>query len=392
MNGLFASLPLLLTAVPAPLLASHAGTIGSSGPTQEVLVAEDVSSAIAGIREQAGAPGLVAVAIQDGSVVAWGVDGVRAQGSEEKLELEDPMHLGSCGKAMTSTLVARLVEEGRLSFDTTIAEALPDLAKKIDAGFHGVTVDMLLRHQGGIAERRRPELENLDLRRAESQGTPSQIRLEVLAQVMSHAPLLPDKGSFDYSNFGYMTVGAMAEAATGKSWEELMVEKVFRPLNMSSAGTGSPTGPSAPVGHRQVGKALEALPPGPEGILPACMGPAGLVHSSLTDWGKFVADHMRGERGEDGLLKAATYQHLHADPHDSSYAAGWGVSQHVVSWTEPMLSLSHNGSDNTWYSKVMALPEWDLAVLSATNCAGTAGTRAVEQAENLLLETLGFAE
>ena len=43
---------------------------------------------------------------------------------------------------------------GVLRFETTLAEGLPELAKRIDPGFHGATLDQLLRHRAGIAERR----------------------------------------------------------------------------------------------------------------------------------------------------------------------------------------------------------------------------------------------
>ena len=374
---------------------------GYSGPAAVTLSAErsgfspeaqDLSSAVEEIRAESGAPGLVAVAVQDGMVVAWGVAGVRAAGSETPLQVDDPMHLGSCGKAMTSTMIARLVEEGTLEFETTIAEALPDLAEKIDPGFHEVTIEQLIRHRGGIAERRRPEIQAYYDRLGAMEGENSEVRLEMLALVMSHPPLLPEAGQFDYSNFGYMTAGAMAEAVTGKAWEELMEEKVFAPLDMESAGTHSPTGDDVPVGHTADGDGFEALPPGPGGALHACMGPAGLVHASLPDWGRFATEHMRGERGEDGMLEAATYRRLHAKVDGSDYAAGWGISQHTVSWSEPTLSLSHNGSDNTWYTMIQIFPEWDLAVLAASNCGSPAGSRAVDSASDALLEKLGFSD
>lgn len=47
-------------------------------------------------------------------------------------------------------------------------------------------------------------------------------------------------GNFVYSNLGYMVAGAMAEKKTGKSWEALMQEKLFKPLGMTSAGFGFP--------------------------------------------------------------------------------------------------------------------------------------------------------
>jgi len=382
-------LPLLIVSAPSMAPWAGAAPIGRLDSDED---AQDLSAELDRIRQDAGAPGVVAVAVQDGMLVAWAVAGVRAQGSDAKLELDDPMHLGSCTKSMTATLLACLIDEGKLRPDTTIAEALPEFSKRIDKGYHGVTVDMLLHHRGGIAERARPEVmakyDELD----SIQGSTSEVRLELLARVMEAPPQPPADGAFDYSNFGYMTAGAIAEAVAGKTWSELMIEKVFRPLKMKSAGIGSPSGSDVPVGHTVDGDGFSALPPGPDGTLPECMGPAGLAHSNLVDWARFVTDQMRGERGEGALMKTKGYQRLHSDTYGSGYAAGWGVSQHHLSWSEPTVTWGHNGSDGTWHSTVKALPEWDLVVVTAANCSAGAGAQATMKAEHLLLKALGFAD
>ncbi len=51
-----------------------------------------------------------------------GAVGVRKRGTEVAITLSDQWHLGSDGKAMTSVLIARLVEQSRLKWDTTLAE------------------------------------------------------------------------------------------------------------------------------------------------------------------------------------------------------------------------------------------------------------------------------
>lgn len=371
------------------LVALLCAAAGGSSPA--AVEGENLSGLLEAIRKDAEVPGVVVMALQDGEVAAWAAAGVRAQGSQESITIEDPMHLGSCGKAMTSTLVARLIEDGLLDWTTTIAEALPDFAEGIDPGFHDVTIEQLMRHRGGIAERRRPEIQALYGELENITGTPNEVRLAILGRVMASPPVPPAKNGFDYSNFGYMTAGAMVEHLAKRPWEELIVEKVFRPLGMESAGVGSPSGVGVPVGHLREDDDWAPLPPGPGGVLPDCMGPAGLIHSNLADWGKFVSDHLGGERGEDGLVTSESYKRLHGDPFASRYAAGWGISKHTWSWGEGQV-LAHNGSDNSWYSVVFAMPEWDLVVLAASNCAGAAGQQAAERGRDLILEELGFRD
>jgi CubicO group peptidase (beta-lactamase class C family) len=353
---------------------------------------EDISAALELARAEANVPGVVAMAVQDGEVIAWGAAGERAMGKKDPLTIHDPMHLGSCTKSMTSSLVARLIEKEVLTWETTIAEAIPEFATKIDEGYHTVTIEELLKHQGGIAERRRPKVAEFHGKMAEMEGDPVDVRREVLAMVLAlpRSPSAP--GSFDYSNYGYMTAGAMIETITGKSWEELMVEELFKPMGMESAGIGSPSGEGVPVGHRTIGGGVHIpLKPGPGGALPDCMSPAGLAHSNLLDWSRFVGEHLAGERGEDGFLTAENYQRMHKDPGGSGYAAGWGLGKFAWSWGSGT-TIEHNGSDNTWYSFVMGIPEVDLTILVAVNCAGDGAGKVTPLARDLLLTAAGFKE
>ena len=378
-----------------PSMLISAVTLGllltSSHGVDDKPAGEDVSAALERLRVESKVPGLVAMAVQDGEVVAWGAAGERAMGKKDMLSINDPMHLGSCTKSMTSTLVARLIEKEVLTWETTIAEAMPEFAKQIDEGYHSVTVEALLKHQGGIAERRRPEISSVHGKMAEMKGDPVAVRREALALVLALPPSPSAPGAYDYSNFGYMTAGAMIETLTKKSWEQLIVDELFKPLGMESAGIGSPSGEHVPVGHNQVGEALFPLRPGPGGRLPECMSPAGLAHCNLLDWSRFAAEHLAGARGEDGFLTAESYQRLQRDHGGSGYAAGWALGNLVWSWGEAK-TLEHNGSDGTWLSYVMAIPDVDLTILVAVNCASSGAEAVIEDAKNLLLKTAGFKD
>ena len=60
---------------------------------------------------------------------------------------------------------------------------------------------------------------------------------------------------------------------------------------------------------------------------PPVIGPAGTVHCSIASWSRFIADHLRGARGERALLKAETYQALHTPASARSPPSG-GASRH----------------------------------------------------------------
>jgi CubicO group peptidase (beta-lactamase class C family) len=120
------------------------------------------------------------------------------------------------------------------------------------------------------------------------------------------------------------------------------------------------------------------------------MAPAGLVHMNLGDWAEFVGEHLAGERGDDGFLAAKTYRRMHADP-GGGYAAGWGLTHLRWSWGEGAV-LTHTGSDNTWMSVVFAVPQWDITIVTAANCAGSQGQAATERAKELMMGVLGLRD
>lgn len=371
---------------------THAQTETVPEPPASVL---DISADLEAIRAASDLPGIACMAVRNGKVVGFGVAGVRSVKTEEKVEIDDPFHIGSCTKAMTSTLAAILIEQGKLSWETTIADGLPTLAKDIHPSYHDVTIEMLLRHQGGIADYGNPEFSGLSgLKKiAAKNGTPTEQRREIASIVLKEAPTKPIGRGMEYSNNGYMIAAAIMEQRTNRSWDELIVAEVFKPMGLESAGIGSPPDTHQPVGHQQQDGTWQALDPGPSGKLPESLAPAGLVHMNLRDWATFVTQHIEGHNGSDeGVISSETFRRLHFDTGHSGYVGGWSVG--IMDWAEGEAesafgeAWTHSGSDGTWHSLVWAAPELDLVLLAASN-SGTE-PMACHQAITKLRAALGI--
>lgn len=182
---------------------------------------------------------------------------------------------------------------------------------------------------------------------------------------------------FLYSNLGYVVAGAMAERAADAAWEDLMKNLIFEPLGMTGVGfggVGSPGQIDQPWPHLANGK--PAAGNGPAVDNPPVMGPAGTVHCRLSDWAKFVADQLRGERGEPALLKTETYRKLHAPPFPGGYALGWGIFERA--WAGGM-ALAHDGSNSMNYASVSLGPARNIAILVVVNQGGEAANRACDE-------------
>jgi CubicO group peptidase (beta-lactamase class C family) len=204
----------------------------------------------------------------------------------------------------------------------------------------------------------------------------------MLKQVLKNAPETKPGTKYEYSNVGYGLATAMAERVAKDSWENLMREGLFKPLEMTSAGFGAPGRKGKveqPWGHSLENNELKASQVDNAPVL----GPAGTVHCSLPDWAKFVALHVQGERGKGRLLKAETFRSLHAPPKGQEYAFGW-VSV-FRDWAGGQ-ALMHGGSNTMWYAAVWIAPQRNFAVLAATNRGGKEGTRACDDASAALIE------
>lgn len=338
----------------------------------------DITQMLEGIRTNHDLPALAMVVIKDGKICDRAAVGVRKIGEATLITTNDVFHIGSCTKSMTATLAAMFIEAGQLRWDTTIGEAFPELKGKMDKQYEAVTVEQLLTHHGGVPGSPPPAAWK---RAWEQKGTPAQQRREFIAAVLREPPQAPPGTKKFYSNQGYAIVGVMLEKLTDKSWEDLITEKLFQPLEMKSAGFGVPghkDKTDQPWGHtRKLGSAAPIQQDNPPAI-----GPAGTVHCSLDDLARFVMLHLDGER-KGGLLKPETFRRLHTPPEGSDYAGGWVVLKR--GWAGDQ-ALMHNGSNTMWYLVMWLAPEKNFAVIAATNIAGVDADKGCDEVASAMIQ------
>jgi len=347
---------------------------------------------------QHGVPGMAAVVLQGDHIIAQGVAGVRKAGSPPPITINDRFHLGSDAKAMTATLIALLIEEGRLTWSTTVGDIFGDTVKDMNPVWKKVTIEQLLTHRAGAPSDLKRD--GLWLRLWKRQGTPTQQRLQLVKAVLSRPPEFPPGSKYMYSNAGYALAGAMAEKITGRAWEELLQQRLFKPLKITTAGFGAPGEfgkINQPLGHKPSGEPVE---PGPQGDNPPAIAPAGTVYMSVTDWAKFIALHLRGDPANPNrrlrLLSAKSFARLHTpapgsgQPQEGGYACGWLVVHRP--WAKGSkpgnvgLALTHAGSNTMWYCDVWVAPEKDFALLIACNQGGDNAFKACDEAASALIQ------
>ena len=295
------------------------------------------------IRERLGTPGMAVGWLRGKGAAEQLLTGLRAVGHSEPLQQGDLWHIGSITKSFTAVLFARLVQAGKIRWDTPLGKLLPSAPEH----YRAVTAIELLSHHAGLPANA-PIGDLLTLPRTEKD--PRVSRRRYAARALAQPPLAKPQARFSYSNVGYVLAAIMLENATGKSWEQLIAREVLRPLGLKSAGFGPPGSDKRidqPRGH--VGGAPVHMDN------PVAMAPAGGLHLTMADLLRYLAAH----RDKPKFLGAAQWQELHTPRFGGRYALGWFVGQDGGLW--------HNGSNTAWYAEVVVEPANGLVAASLNN-------------------------
>lgn len=325
------------------------------------------------IRIQYKLPALGAASIYHGKVTTY-ISGVRKWGDQTLATKQDDFHLGSDTKAMTATLIAMFVERGLLNWDNTLSELFPGLP--MNAQYRDVTLKMLTAHRSGITGDL-PNFENGKLweKMWDPNLDPVDGRKMVAHEILTHKPASTPGSQYEYSNANYIIAGAILEKISGKSWEQLIQDEIFVPLDMRSCGFGAAGNPDASIPDQPWPHNEDAhyhpvpLKPDFYGDNPPTLGPAGTVHCSMADWSKFLKMHINGFNGKNTkLLKASSFKVLHTAYPGQTYTPG-GWIREPRDWANGP-TLSHVGTNLSNYAVVWLAPKINTGYLSVTNIGG----------------------
>jgi CubicO group peptidase (beta-lactamase class C family) len=325
--------------------------------------AAPVDASLAEAMTGSATPAMGAVVIRDFKAETIAVRGVRRLGGSEPVAAGDLWHLGSDGKAMTATLVARLVDRGLLSWDKPLAQMLPDLADRMRPEYRDVTLLDLMSHRSGLRDMQDDKDPFFQAFYRDARPLAAQ-RRSWAEHELAEAPVVEKRTKSSYSNANFIIAGLIAERAGGDTYENLMRREVFAPLGMRSPTT-------AFAGARDLSGHLAGHPATAHDANPGVLNPAGGWRMSLADWSRFCIDQMAGEHGRGKLLKAETYRVLHTAQGQTNAALGWGAAPRAAGRQGP--ALTHQGSDGTWIALVILFPASGNGALVTANAADDMG-------------------
>jgi CubicO group peptidase (beta-lactamase class C family) len=255
-------------------------------------------------------PGLTLAVVKDGKVVkaqGYGLANVEHQVPAKR---ETVYQSGSVGKMFTAAAVLLLVEDGKLTLDDSVRKHLPDAPES----WQGVTVRHLLTHTAGI----RNFTLAVNLQRDYTD--------EELLKKAFDATAKPTPGEkWAYSNTGYATLGILVTKVGGKFYGDLLKERVFAPLKMSTARIISEEDivPNRAAGYRLLNNEVKNQAWVSPSMNRTADGSLYLTVDDLVKWDAAL--------GKDGLLKESSWKEIWTpatlkDSKTVDYGMGWQVT------------------------------------------------------------------
>ncbi|HEY7327519.1 MAG TPA: serine hydrolase domain-containing protein [Gemmataceae bacterium] len=329
-------------------------------------------------------PALAAGFVRAGETPLAAVVGVRKRSTDSSATLADKWHLGSNTKPFTAILMALLIEEGLLDWDTPLDKVFPDEAEKWNEEVRKITPAHLLTHTSGLPANG-PITSFLLFR---NDAAPIDERTRLVRTLHTIKSITKPGEKYEYSNLGYVVLGAIIDKRGKKSWEEQLEQKIIKPLGIKAWGLGPLVDKDAdvhPWPHRADGK---PLPPKSISDNPQVMNSAGRLRLSVTDYNRFLAEVLKQSKAQKCLLKPATAKKLFTNPYSVSphTLSGW-VTIRKQSDAKAFF-LAHDGSNSFNYCTAIVEPYKDRAFCVLTNQGGPgdAGAKACQQVAKDLRE------
>jgi CubicO group peptidase (beta-lactamase class C family) len=287
------------------------------------------------------------------SIVAFGDPGP----GQPPLDGKTVFEIGSISKVFTATVLAQLVQEGKVKLDDPVQKYLPSAVHMPTFNGQSITLGNLSEQNSGL-----PRMPS-NFHPADPTNPFGDYTVQQLYDFLSHYQLPRAPGAkFEYSNLGVGLLGHVLTLITGKSYEDLMRERIWQPLGMThTAITLTPWMKAhLALGHDEQGSVV------PSWVwYQTTLAGAGAICSTTEDMLKFAAANLHPERGP--LEQAMAFAHKERAPAFPNMPIGlnW-INMHAGADT----IVWHNGGTFGYRTYIGLEPSHNAAVVVLTNTGG----------------------
>ncbi len=313
-------------------------------------------------------PGASLVVLRGGKVYSVSA-GVLNTDTQVDVTVDSAFQIGSISKVLTATLVMQLIDSGEIELDRPILDYLPSL-RFADDRSNSITVRHLLSHSSGL---------DGDFF---IDGDNSRDKHSQYVEQCGEIPFLfaPGQG-FSYCNSGFVILGRLVEVIVGKTWDDVLKERLFDPLGMKHVMSNPVDALRFRVAMGHVGyqndEGKQQLSTASKPYLSLSMGPAGTtVMMSASDLMKFVSMHLNHGYSVEGeqILSTPVVEMMQQAQIELPPHSGHGVSHCGLGWLLYDLNngkgFGHDGATIGQNAFLRVFPEQEAAIILLTNSDG----------------------
>lgn len=279
--------------------------------------------------------------------------------------------IGSCTKAFTASLIGWLSQEGKVDIDKPVRNYDTDIKFYNDAMNNSITLRHMMSHTTGLP---RHDFSWYFFTTAS--------RDSMLQRLPYLEPTATVGAQWQYNNFMFTAQGALAQKLTGKSWEDNIQERFFKPLHMSRSGfyvKDLDTSSDASIGY-EVKK--DSIIKKVDYYTIGSMGPAGSINSSVTEMAHWVKAWINGGKynGKEIIPAAFALQAIssqaivspglptkeHPDLYFGNYGFGWMLSSYRGHYR-----VEHGGNINGFSASTSFYPTDSIGIIVLSNQDGS---------------------
>jgi CubicO group peptidase (beta-lactamase class C family) len=367
------SAPASTAPTPTAPTPSHADLHGVEPRTLDNELLAELDAYIEDAMKRYQVPGVEVAVVQNGKIVHLNSFGVREVGKPDPVTPNTLMKIGSVTKSMTTLMIANLVDEGRLSWDTPVTEILPWFETSDPALTPQITVRDLVSNSTGLMRRDTEMIFNA-----------SKLDAEAVVRSIKTFAFEPDsefRKTFGYSNQMVATGGyAAAHTApggTGNLYADYLAQmqrRVFGPIGMRNTTFSLETAVSNPDHASPHGFNLDytyaSVPIEQEEMLTP-FAPAGAAWSNATDMARYLITELNRGVASDGtrVVSEANLNKTWTAQVDLGNGKGYGLGWFTTDF-KGQPRIGHGGDTIGYSSNLDFMPEAGIGVVVLTNAGG----------------------
>lgn len=330
----------------------------------------ELDAAIEEIRARTGAPAIAVAVVRDSKAVFTRAVGKKRVDKDERVDTRTRFMIGSVTKSLSTLMIAKLVDEGKLSWGTKVKDLLPEFETGEAAFTDRLTIGDTFCACTGMP-------------RKDMELTFEYAKVQPSAVFQAFKDLKPTTGfgeTFQYSNQmtalgGFLAARVHKKGDVGKAYESALRDLVFEPIGMRDATADFAAG-SKNAAQPHSTSLLDA--PNEAHVLDMSVerfvvpyAPAGVVFASIEDMARYAMVELAGGVTPEGK-RVYTEQNLieRRKPRTKASAKSWYGLGLGSSRRKGVAVVSHDGGTFGFSSRLFLIPERNLGLVVLTNGGG----------------------